>query len=123
MTILLSLLAIVLLLVLHRVCVSRRGTPPPLRLPLIAAVAIPILILVLAMTEPRDLGWLTQLMEHDLLSFIAMLSAAIFVIRLTMPINATVVIFAAVLLPAAVHVGANPWIVGFVILLLSENFI
>jgi len=71
----------------------------------------------------ENLGWLTQLMEHDLLSFIAMLSAAIFVIRLALPINATVVIFAAVLLPAAVHVGANPWVVGFVILLLSENFI
>ena len=60
MTILLSPLAIVLLLVLHRVCISRRVTPPPLRLPLIAAVAIPILTLVLATTEPRDLGWLTQ---------------------------------------------------------------
>ena len=58
--ILLSLLAIVFLLVLQRVCQSRQLTPPPLRLPLIAAVAIPILTWVLASIEPRDLGWLTQ---------------------------------------------------------------
>ncbi len=60
MAILLSLLAIVLLLVLQRVCQSRQLTPPPLGLPLIAAIAIPILTLVLASIEPRDLGWLTQ---------------------------------------------------------------
>ena len=60
MAILLSLLAIVFLLVLQRVCQSRQLTPPPLRLPLIAAVAIPILTWVLASIEPRDLGWLTQ---------------------------------------------------------------
>ncbi len=60
MAILLSLLAIVFLLVLQRVCESRQLTPPPLRLPLIAAVAIPILTLVLASVAPRDLGWLTQ---------------------------------------------------------------
>ena len=60
MAILLSLLAIVFLLVLQRVCQSRQLTPPPLRLPLIAAVAIPILTWVLASIEPRDLGWLAQ---------------------------------------------------------------
>ena len=60
MAILLSLLAIVFLLVLQRVCESRQLTPPPLRLPLIAAVAIPILTLVLASVAPRGLGLLTQ---------------------------------------------------------------
>ena len=60
MAILLSLLAIIFLLVLQRICQSRQLTPPPLRLPLIAAVAIPILTLVLASIEPSDLDWLTQ---------------------------------------------------------------
>ena len=60
MALLLSLLAIVFLLVLQRVCQSRQLTPPPLRIPLIAAVAIPILTLVLASVELRSLGWLTQ---------------------------------------------------------------
>lgn len=56
MAILLSLLAIVFLLVLQRVCQSRQLTPPPLRLPLIAAVAIPILTLVLASVAPIRAG-------------------------------------------------------------------
>ena len=60
MALLLSLLAIVFLLVLQRVCLSRQLTPPPLRIPLIAAVAIPILTLVLASVELSSLGWLTQ---------------------------------------------------------------
>ena len=60
MALLLSLLAIVFLLVLQRVCQSSQLTPPPLRIPFIAAVAIPILTLVLASVEQRNLGWLTQ---------------------------------------------------------------
>ncbi len=60
MAILLSLLTIVFLLVLQGVCQSRQLTPPPLRLPLIAAVAIPILTLVLASVAPRGLGLLSQ---------------------------------------------------------------
>ncbi len=71
----------------------------------------------------QNLSWLQLLMRDDFPQFVAMLAAAIFAVRLALPINATVVIFATLLIPTAVVSGANPWLVGFIILLLSESFI
>ncbi len=70
-----------------------------------------------------QLNWLTVYMKQDFPLFILLLSAAIVVVRLALPINATVVIFASVFIPVAVGVGVNPWIVGFVILMMAEGFI
>lgn len=52
MAVLLSLLAVLSLLGLKRVCRSRQINPPPLRLPVIAAVAIPLLTLAVSRLEP-----------------------------------------------------------------------
>lgn len=52
--------------------------------------------------------------------FVLMLFALIFVLRLAVPINATIVILATLLVPLADVYGVNPWVVGFVILLLGE---
>lgn len=52
--------------------------------------------------------------------FILILFVLINVIRLAVPINATVVILAAVLLPLAELNGVNAWVLGFIILILSE---
>lgn len=71
----------------------------------------------------RHLQWLSELMAHDFDRFVLLLAGAIFLVRLALPINATVVIFATLLIPTATANGVNPWLVGFVILLLSENFI
>ena len=71
----------------------------------------------------HQLLWLREIMAHDLQRFVLLLAAAIFVVRLALPINATVVIFATLLVPTAAAAGVNPWLVGFLILLLSENFI
>jgi len=70
-----------------------------------------------------QLSWLNDYMAHDFRMFIVLLSLSIFVVRLAMPINATVVIFATLLMPAAVNLGVTPWIVGFIILLISEGYI
>ena len=43
MTLTLSILAILTLLTVHRVCRRQQLSPPPLRLPLIAAIGIPVL--------------------------------------------------------------------------------
>ena len=43
MTLTLSFLAILALLAVHRICKRKKLSPPPLRLPLIAAIAIPLL--------------------------------------------------------------------------------
>ena len=71
----------------------------------------------------HHLEWLSDIMIHDFGHFVLLLAAAIFIVRLALPINATVVIFATLLVPTASANGVNPWLVGFVVLLLSENFI
>ncbi len=52
--------------------------------------------------------------------FVLVLFALIFVLRLVVPINATIVILATLFIPLADVYGVNPWVVGFVILLLGE---
>lgn len=59
-------------------------------------------------------------MRNNFPLFILMLFVIINVIRLAVPINATVVILAAVLLPLAEINGVNTWVLGFIILILSE---
>ncbi|MEC4720699.1 SLC13 family permease [Noviherbaspirillum sp. CPCC 100848] len=54
--------------------------------------------------------------------FILMLFALISVIRLAVPINATVVIMAAIFMPIAEANGINAWVLGFVILIFSEGW-
>ncbi len=70
-----------------------------------------------------QLSWLSAYMESELNFFILVLALAIFFVRLALPINATVVIFASLLIPTAVNIGVNPWVIGFIILLLAESFI
>lgn len=70
-----------------------------------------------------NLTWLQRMMADNLPEFIAMLAIAIFIVRLALPINATVVIFATLLVPTAVNIAVNPWLIGFVVLLISESFI
>lgn len=69
------------------------------------------------------LSWLGEYMAGDFFSFVLMLSGAMFLARLALPINATVIVFATLLIPTALHIGFNPWLVGFVILLMSESFV
>jgi DASS family divalent anion:Na+ symporter len=70
----------------------------------------------------RQLSFLNDYMANQFELFVLMLTAAIFIVRLALPINAVVVIFAALLIPAAVNIGVNPWLIGFLVLLLSESF-
>ncbi|HAA93234.1 MAG TPA: hypothetical protein DCE33_12360, partial [Rhodospirillaceae bacterium] len=70
-----------------------------------------------------QLEFLNEYMQHEFEWFVLMLTVAIFIVRLALPINAVVVIFAALLIPTAVNIGVNPWLVGFIILLMSESFI
>ncbi len=68
-------------------------------------------------------SWLNTIMAEDFPIFIAMLAGAIGIVRFVLPINATVIIFATLLLPTAENIGVNPWLVGFLILFLSESFV
>ncbi len=68
-------------------------------------------------------AWLLQYIDTDIHLFILLLSALVFVFRLFISINATVILLAGALLPATAVYGGSAWLVGFVILMMSESFI
>src|SRR6185436_16444962 len=63
---------------------------------------------------------LGTLLEHNFGGFIALLSLAIIVIRFAIPNTATIAICATIFMPLAAQAGVNPWVVGFVLLLLGD---
>jgi DASS family divalent anion:Na+ symporter len=67
-----------------------------------------------------QLPWLGEYIHTNFSLFVLLLAAVIFVIRLAVPISATIVIMATVLMPVATHYGINPWVVGFVVLIVGE---
>lgn len=66
------------------------------------------------------LPWLGEYMHTNFSLFVLLLAAVMFVIRLAVPISATIVVMATILMPVAVHYGVNPWVVGFIVLILGE---
>ncbi|MBF0343921.1 MAG: anion permease [Nitrospirae bacterium] len=62
-------------------------------------------------------------MRYNFNLFILILSAIIFILRLAIPINAVIVLVAAVFMPLADLAGINSWILGFIILVLGEMWV
>lgn len=69
----------------------------------------------------EQLSWLGYLMRQDFSSFVLYLSAAILLVRLLIPLNPAILIFAAALLPLASGAGISAWLIGFVILVIAET--
>jgi len=67
------------------------------------------------------LSALGDYMRNDIHTFILILSVAILGVRFFIPINSTILIFATALLPIANASGVSPWLIGFIILLMSET--
>jgi len=63
---------------------------------------------------------LGEIMRGSFPLFVLLLATVIFVVRLAVPISATIVILATLFMPVAEAHGVNPWVVGFVILVLGE---
>jgi di/tricarboxylate transporter len=63
---------------------------------------------------------LGDIMRGNFAGFVLLLAGMIFVVRLAVPISATIVILATLLMPIAEAHGVNAWVVGFVILVLGE---
>jgi divalent anion:Na+ symporter, DASS family len=61
-------------------------------------------------------------MRTDFSLFVLLLFVLINVIRLAVPINATVVVVATILMPLAEINGVNGWVVGFLILVFAEGW-
>lgn len=68
-----------------------------------------------------QLGWLKDSMRNNFPLFVLALTGAILLVRLFIPLNSAILIFAAALLPLASGAGISPWVVGFIILIMSET--
>jgi divalent anion:Na+ symporter, DASS family len=66
------------------------------------------------------LVFLGEYMQADFRLFVVVLFAILFVVRLVLPINAAIVICAAILMPLGEISGVHPWAIGFVVLALGE---
>lgn len=71
----------------------------------------------------KNLAWLGVYSNTNFPLFVLLLSTAILFMRLFIPNNATVAILASVLFPIASVSGVNPWIIGFIILIMSDAWI
>lgn len=67
-----------------------------------------------------QLSGIGGLLKDNLELFILVLFGVIFVIRLVVPISATIVIAAAVFMPLADVYGTNSWVIGMAVLVLGE---
>jgi di/tricarboxylate transporter len=68
------------------------------------------------------LAWLGDTMRLDFPAFLLILSCVMFALRLVAPNNAVIAISATVLMPLADLNGVNPWVIGFIILTMSEHW-
>jgi DASS family divalent anion:Na+ symporter len=67
--------------------------------------------------------WLGTYMKNNFYLFVPLLSLSTMLLRLFIPNTATVAILASVLFPIALLNGMNPWVIGFIILIISDSWI
>jgi DASS family divalent anion:Na+ symporter len=72
-------------------------------------------------TVIQQLSWLGEYMRNDFSLFVLYLSIAILLVRLIIPLNSAILIFAAALIPIAEAAGVSTWLVGFIILIMAET--
>jgi len=69
----------------------------------------------------KNLAWLGSYMSDDFEIFILLLCVMIVFVRFFLPMATTNFIFATALLPLADASGVNIWLIGFIILIISET--
>ncbi len=77
---------------------------------------------IIKLFQVYPLNLMGERMVTDFPVFVLLLSASIFIVRLVIPNNATAVIFASIFLPLAESNGINAWVVGFIILVISDGW-
>ncbi|MCI5140178.1 MAG: TRAP transporter large permease subunit [Candidatus Electrothrix sp. ATG1] len=66
--------------------------------------------------------WLGSYMKNNFYLFVPLLSISTMLLRLFIPNTATVAILASVLFPISLLNGINPWVIGFIILIMSDSW-
>lgn len=70
-----------------------------------------------------ELAVLGEVLRTSFGLFVALLFAVIFVMRLAFPNTATIAICATIFMPVASQAGVNPWVIGFILLLLGDMWV
>ncbi|MEJ2501408.1 MAG: SLC13 family permease, partial [Campylobacterales bacterium] len=70
----------------------------------------------------RNLEWLGLYMHDNIYEFLLLASMIIFLIRLLVPNNATIILMCSIFLPIAAAQGINAWIIAFIVLLISDGW-
>ncbi len=70
----------------------------------------------------NHLGRLGIYMHENIYEFLLLSSLIIFLIRLVVPNNATIILMCSILLPIAAAQGINAWIIAFIVLLISDGW-
>lgn len=65
-------------------------------------------------------SFLGHYMKNEFGLFVIILSVTIILLRFFVPTNTAVAILASVLFPMAQALGVNPWVIGFILLMLSD---
>jgi len=69
-------------------------------------------------TLVTQFSWLGEYMRNDFHMFVLVLTGMILFVRIFIPLNSAILIFAAALLPLATGAGVSAWVVGFIILIM-----
>jgi len=69
-------------------------------------------------TLVTQFSWLGEYMRNDFHMFVLVLTGMILLVRIFIPLNSAILIFAAALLPLATGAGVSAWVVGFIILIM-----
>lgn len=67
-----------------------------------------------------SLSGVAAYMKNEFYWFVAILSGALMIARLFLPVEAAVIIFATITLPIAIDAGMSPWPIAFILLMMSE---
>lgn len=66
--------------------------------------------------------WMLPYMREDFSLFVFLLIVSILLVRIIVPNNAAVILFVTIFLPMADQTGMNPWVIGFIILTISNTW-
>jgi DASS family divalent anion:Na+ symporter len=70
----------------------------------------------------HNLEWLGVYMHDNIYKFLLLASMIIFLIRLVVPNNATIILMCSIFLPIAAAQGINAWVIAFIVLLISDGW-
>lgn len=68
----------------------------------------------------EQLSWMETYMNESVPLFVVVFAAVVALVRVVMPNNATIILLCIAFFPVAEKLGFNPWVLGFIVLIVSD---